>query len=512
MLQGALWTNISDTLSRYPIDQLGNLVNATIISYAILKYRLLDIKLVLRRGLAYTVLSIVLTASYLLALYFIQRTWDLTLQASVVPAGLLALVMALVFIPLRDIAQDRVDRIFYRDTYNYRKMLLEFSRQAASTFSLDELSREMLRLIVTALRASWGAILSPDAVNMELRTDYLESHEGEVVHREVRLRQDNPLVARMSREGRVLMRETIDAVPEWRGLWETEREELQDMDVGLLCPVLTRGNLTGIIVLGSKEEERPYTEEEADLLLTIATGAAVAIENARMLWSLRQRERAYNQLLSRVVSAQEEERQRIAADLHDGVAQWLIRASYQTQVASALTSDPSKDGLTQELSGLEDTIDASVKELRRVLAGLRPPALEELGLPHAVKKEVDMLRSDGIIGHLDLEGEPMRPSPSVGIATYRVVQEALNNVRRHSKATKVDVVIHFDKERLRIHVTDDGIGFNVSQMMSGAVSVGQMGLLGMRQRAESLGGDLKIESREGRGTRIVLLVPFNEEG
>ena len=222
--------------------------------------------------------------------------------------------------------------------------------------------------------------------------------------------------------------EMLDVLPQAKGLWESEYEELRTLEVSLLCPVLTRGRLTSIIALGPKKNGGEYNDEEAELLLSMASGAAVAMENSRTLESLRRREMANERLLSRVVSAQEDERQRVAADLHDSVAQWLIRASYQAQIASALIPENQSNGALKEIGDIESTIDASVKELRRVLAGLHPPALEELGLPHALEKEVDGLKTEGITGTLEINGEPVRLSPAVEIATYRLVQEALNNV------------------------------------------------------------------------------------
>ena len=502
-------TNVISTLGEYPFGNVGNLCNALLISYAILKYQLLDIRFILRRGLAYVALSLVLVTGYILALYLIVEVSSLTLQGSVILAGALAVHLPLGGVSLRDTAQRQVDWLFYRNTYAYREMLMGFSRRAADILSLEELSREMVHVIVNALRASWGALLSPDAVSWDFQTEYVEHLDSNRGPLEVKLRQDNPLVAYLVEEGQVLRGEMIGVVPHGKGLWEAEREELRSLEASLLCPILARGNLTGIVVLGPKERGRPYTDEEADLLLTMVSGAAVAMENARMLESLRQRERAHDELLSRVVSAQEEERQRIAADLHDGVAQWLIWASYQAQVTSALASDTQSSGLREELKEVEDTIDSSVKELRRVLSGLRPPALEELGLPHALKKEVDSLQSEGIKGTFEVQGETVRLFPTVEIATYRLVQESLTNVRKHSRASSVEVQLFFGQDCLRIQVMDNGVGFNVFQTLKSAVSVGHMGLLGMRQRAESLGGELQVESREGSGTRVLLQVPLS---
>ena len=142
--------NVIGDIGIYPTGNVGNLANALIISYVILKYRLLDIRMVLRRGIAYSTISIVLTATYLLSLYLIYSLSQLTLQTSIVPAAILALIMALVFIPLRNFTQGRVDRLFDRHTYAYRTALLDFSRRAASIVGLDKLSREMVHVITNA--------------------------------------------------------------------------------------------------------------------------------------------------------------------------------------------------------------------------------------------------------------------------------------------------------------------------------------------------------------------------
>ena len=125
-------------------------------------------------------------------------------------------------------------------------------------------------------------------------------------------------------------------------------------------------------------------------------------------------------------------------------------------------------------------------------------------------RQLDMGNSglEGIKVHIETHGEPMRLSPPMEIATYRIVQETINNVRRHSSATKVDMHLHFQRDQLRIQIDDNGVGFNVPRTLESAVAVGHMGLLGMRQRVESLGGELQIESQEGMGTRLTLQLPL----
>jgi len=221
------------------------------------------------------------------------------------------------------------------------------------------------------------------------------------------------------------------------------------------------------------------------------------------------------QLLVKAIHAQEEERERISVDLHDGVAQWLAGASYHAQTVSALLSGNGSDETRDELATMESTIDKSLKELRRVLTGLRPPALDELGLSHALRQSLEDLKTDGINCHFSEVGTPVRLPSSMEIAVYRVVQETLTNVRKHANATKVNLRLQFQPDKLLVEIRDNGSGFDLSQTLDSAISVGHMGLLGMKQRVEMLGGDIRIKTGEGDGTAIILSLPIQlqiEEG
>ena len=275
----------------------------------------------------------------------------------------------------------------------------------------------------------------------------------------------------------------------------------------LLCPMMSRGSLTGILLLGDKQSGHPYTGEEQELLLTIASGAALALDNARMLDTLRQQQRRADELLSQVVTAQEQERERVAAELHDGVAQWLVRASYQAQICKALLGQQNGADADTELAAVEETVDESLRELRRVLAGLHPPTLEELGLTHTLRQAVESLQADGVYARFEVQGEAVRLQPSVEIAAYRIVQEALNNVQKHAGATQVSLRLDFWEENLRIEVIDDGKGFDVSKTLESAIAQQHMGLLGMRRRVEWLGGAFKLESNEDTGTTVTVRLP-----
>ena len=214
------------------------------------------------------------------------------------------------------------------------------------------------------------------------------------------------------------------------------------------------------------------------------------------------------QLLTQVVEAQEEERQRIASDLHDSVAQWLVSASYQAQVCLALLDQNKEEELRNDLTVIEKTLRASIKELRQVLAGLRPPALEELGLAHAIRQDMERLAAEGVSCSFEVNGPAVRLPTSVEITAFRIAQETLTNVSKHARASEVSLNLAFKSDELMLRVQDNGCGFNVSRALVGAGSGGHLGLLGIKQRVDALGGVLQITSDPGSGTRLEIRMPI----
>ena len=505
-------TDLIAPLLKYPIDYVGGVVNALIISYAILRYQLLDIKLVMRKGLVYSSLTVFLTALYLLLLFILQMfLHDWAGYSSLALAAGFAILMAVLFNPLRNFLQKGIDRIFFRETYDYRQMLLNFSDRISNVLDLGELAQSILDPIVKALHVKQAALLFPRIESGNFTTQFVQQATTDKPSTKLRLTNDNPIVTWLATEGKALRRELIDIIPQFKSLWEAERVVFKAPGVELLCPIRSKGKLIGILAVGKKQSDSPYSDEEVDLLMTIANEAAVAIENARMLDSLKNEQSRARQFLAQAIQAQEEERKRISADLHDSVAQWLAAASYRAQTVNALLSGNDSNEAQDELAAMESTIDKSLKELRRVVTGLRPPALDELGLSHALRQSLEDLKTDGVACRFSEVGTPARLPSSTEIAVYRLVQEALTNVRKHADATKVNLRLQFQADELLVEVRDNGKGFDLSRTLDSAISVGHMGLLGMKQRVETLGGDIKIKAGEGAGTTIILRLPIQPQ-
>ncbi len=504
-------TPFTPALAGLPTDHIGNLFNALIISYAISRFHLLDIRFVIRRGLAYSILVIALVVIYVGSIFIGQKLFPTQPIYSVVGfATLIVLALAILARPLRYVIQEQVDRFFYRKTYDYRQTLLSFSIKMGSIIDLSELADEMLPTISKALRITQVKLLFEDIDSGEFATKFAHPEaEGESSD-ELRFNIDNPIITWLVKEARPLSLEQIGSNPQFKGLWQTEREKLATSNVELLCPIKSRGKLIGILALGRKQSNILYSHEDIELMISMASQAGIIIENARMLDSLKNQQHQVEQLLAQAVLAQEEERKRISIDLHDSVAQWLVAASYRAQTCSQVLAadDNDKAKAQAELAEVESTITKSVKELRRVVIGLRPPALDELGLTHALQQSLEALKTDGLDCKFTIVGTTLRLPPSREIAAYRIVQEALTNIHKHANATKVNLRLQFEKDKLLVEVGDNGKGFDLHETLDSAISVGHLGLLGMKQRAEMLGGDIKIKTGEGVGTTIILSLPI----
>jgi signal transduction histidine kinase len=503
-------TDLVPALLKYPLDYVGGVINGLIITYVILKYQLLDIKLIARKGLVYSGLTVLLTAMYLILLFSLQTAFHGWFGlSSLALAAVFAILVAVFFNPFRDLLQRMIDRLFYRETYDYRQVLFSFSNKISNVLDLGELAQAILEPIVNTMHIRHAALLFPDNDSGEFSTRFAQqAQKDEESSAKLRLVNDSSIVRWLAREGKALKREQIDILPQFKGLWEVERVALNALEVQLFCPIKSRGDLIGIIGLGEKQSDTPYSDEEIDLLMTMANEAAVVLENARMLDSLKTQQQQVEGLLTQVVQAQEEERGRISADLHDSVAQWLVATSYRIQSFSQALSRNKDSKVHAELADMEDTLSRSVKELRRVVVGLRPPALDELGLAHALRQSLDDLKADRIYCKFSLVGKPVRLPETTEIAVYRIVQEALTNIRKHAQASRVNLRLKFKDDGLSVEVRDNGKGFVPGQTLSSDRSVGQIGLLGMRQRAEMLGGEFSIKTHERVGTTIILNLPI----
>ena len=215
----------------------------------------------------------------------------------------------------------------------------------------------------------------------------------------------------------------------------------------------------------------------------------------------------------KVLEAQESERRRIAREIHDGPAQYIANAMMRVDFCKVVVQKDLNKGI-KELDDLKGNVKKALHEVRGIIYDLRPLSLEERGLNEALKEMIHNISlENNIIINSFIENSIIEIENIIQITIYRIIQEILNNIKKHSKAKIVDIRLSYLNEYIFIFIQDDGIGFNIKETLAKNKEKGNCyGLLGIFERVKSLGGRVDIKSSEGQGTIYKIKLPIDRKG
>ncbi len=273
---------------------------------------------------------------------------------------------------------------------------------------------------------------------------------------------------------------------------------------GIACPMKSKAKVTGCLIALYTQPKR-FSKQDEFVMSTFANQAAVAIENARLYQSLKDKEQRLKAFVNMLINAQEEERKRVARDIHDELAQILVSSAQHFSIVNEELPTLPLASKHEFQTGL-DRLKLSIETVRRLISGLRPHRLDSLGL---VKTLEDYLREQAKESRWQLDfvqnlGNLRFPS-NLETGVYRIVQEAVTNVRKHAGSKRVQVKLTKEKETLSVKVQDWGQGFVVQRVREREKC---LGLLGMSERAAMLGGSCNCFSTQGKGTRVEVKIPL----
>ncbi len=274
----------------------------------------------------------------------------------------------------------------------------------------------------------------------------------------------------------------------------------------LACvPIRVRERIIGVIQLLNKRDGEQFTDQDVQLLSTLAAQAGIAIENARLYRKLREeRDRLLNQ--------EAQVRNGIARDLHDGPTQRLAAVLMNIEfIKKLMVAMP--DRVSPELDTLYDLVQRTVTDLRTFLFELRPLGLETQGLLLTMQRYVERWQDpSGNETRLRLQAPSAIPrlNPDIEASVFMIIQEAINNARKYSGAPEIIVYLYVDEGHLVASVRDRGKGFNLDRVMLASTERDSLGLTSMRERAQQINADFRIRSEPGHGTTIELRVPLQE--
>jgi len=289
---------------------------------------------------------------------------------------------------------------------------------------------------------------------------------------------------------------------------EAMRAFLTEEGLNALCaiPLVHKESLFGIFVSGYRHEHE-YSEDEIRFLSSLSDTTGLALENARLYQATAESAAQLKSLSSRISSVQEEERGRISRELHDGIGQALTAIRLNLDLVNREVGSPGY-GVQEKIETIYHLVDETLDEIRTMAFELRPTVLDNAGLAGALEIYVDRFVSQTEIPvRLECPQDLGRCDAKVEATVFRVVQESLTNVVKHSGANNVVVeVVRGDRE-LTLDVSDDGCGMDPRKRPEAGPGAEGLGILNMRERVVEINGEFEVESKEGKGTRIHARIP-----
>lgn len=419
-------------------------------------------------------------------------------------------------------------RLFRETRQRYEAMvaLHEISLDLISQLDMEQLLDALLRRGVRLLGAQAGALFLYDAAQ-----DLIYNAANYNTARDwagVTLRPGEGVIGQVILTNEPLI---VNDYENWR-----ERAEVfvgVPHTIVMGAPLKGQDQVIGGVVILNERGSGPFNSDDLWLLSLFADLASIAVNNAELHTQvkdfnqgLEQKVEARTQalarakeeimakaeqlraLLAKTTRLQEEERARIARDMHDGVVQLITAARYELRAAKVATELGSSAGAQERLKAAREVLNEIEREIRHAIYDLTPPILNATGLVSVLQRHASSFQElSGITSHLQVMGTPFRLQPATERAVFRLVEEALHNVATHAGAETTSVILDFQPPVLRVVVQDNGRGFNYGQWVKKPRD-GHLGLLGMQERVASLGGEMEVFSTPGHGTCVAFRLPI----
>ena len=378
-------------------------------------------------------------------------------------------------------------------------LLYQVGQALSANLDLDSLLGQIGQHVPEVMGAERCSIMLLDEASRELVLDIPPEYEG-AERREFRIPLDRGIAGWVASNGIGQIVNDVEQDPRW---FDGVSRDVDFVTRSLICaPMKASDRVVGVMQVLNKRSGEPFAEHDLRLLTTLASQAAIAVDNARLVRNL-QRER------DRLLAKEAEVRAAIARDLHDGPTQSIAAIAMNIEfIKRLLRAMPER--VPDELDVLAELVHKTSYDIRTLLFELRPLGLETQGLLETLQQYVQRFRDPSGMTRLRLEAPASLPRLPVEIegAIFMIIQEAVNNARKHANAPEITIYLYQEEGQLVASVRDRGRGFNLAAVESGYNSRGSLGLLNMRERANLIGAESRIRSAEGEGTTVELRVPL----
>ena len=455
---------------------------------AILRHCLYDIDVLIHRTLVYGALTAGVVGLYIVVVAYLGalfRTGD-HLAISLIATGLVAVL----FQPLREGLQRGVNRLLYGERDDPYAVLSRLGQRLEATLAPEAALAAVVDTVAGALKLPHAAIWLVDGDTLRLAAVHGRGPAPDTI-------RDAGAIVALGEAAGDLDRQGFDPAGEFGAA-------LAEGGMALALPLQHHGALVGALCLAPRGPGEAFSPADHRLLRDVAGHAGAAAQAVRLTAALRASLAELRRSRERLVVAQEEERRRIQRDLHDGLGPTL--ASMRVRLEGCLDeAQVAAPGLVADLERLDGLVGQATADIRRLVYDLRPPALDQLGLVPALRQHVERFARETGLTVRFMAAPDLAVPAATEVAVFRVVQEALVNVQKHARASRVEIRLDREGDWLTLTIRDDGRGLAPDGAGGAGAGTGT-GLGSMRERAELLGGTLEVASRPGGGTDVVMRV------
>jgi len=387
--------------------------------------------------------------------------------------------------------------------------LSHISSAVSGLWDLDAILRIALDNVLEIINGDIGGILLLDEETETLRYRMQRGLSAKYAD-EIRMRMGEGIGGRVAQTGEPMLLEDISQDP--RAIYP-DLISAEGLKGFISIPLKAKDKVVGVMNLASHVAGR-FGTDDISLLSSISDYLGTAIEQARLYARLARAGERYQTLLQHALSTQEEERKRIARELHDETSQALtsLTLNLQAIIQMAEMKGIRDTELIEKLKATHSYAIHAGNEVVKLMKELRPTLLDELGLPAAIHRYAkDTLKSQGIEVSAEFIGTEERLPPEVEVTLFRVAQGVIGNILEHSMAKNASIKLSCSASECLLRIEDDGKGFNVSKITRVDPSGRGAGVFTMKERVKLVGGVCHIESRPGKGTRVVVKVPLGKD-
>jgi PAS domain S-box-containing protein len=396
--------------------------------------------------------------------------------------------------------------------YQEQNILMKISRELSGTLNLDRILQIATKEAAQALQVDRCAALLafPEEDYAEVRSIYVK--DGESVSHILGYKiypRDFPQAKEMLEKRKWIH---IPNVYHLSGKSFAKEYFIKEgIKSVIFSPMVHGKKLVGFFVLSTMKDFKTFTKEEIKLAQTIADQVAVAIENARLLELVRRSSGDLKALSIQLINIQEDERKKIAQELHDQIGQTLFAMKMNLEMTKKnLPPDPEKlEDMKNRLTDTENLLSQTIDQIRNLTTDLRPSMLDDFGLIPALNWYIDNFsKRTNIKVYLKTKNFKPRLSSEVETTFYRIIQEALTNVAKHAQATEVSILLARENSNACLAVEDNGIGFDTKKA---SFPKDRLGIFSIKERVGLLNGEFEIRSKANRGTKLSVKIPLVEK-